>query len=123
MSRSMPSVPRNLNLLDLIEGSLVKSRNRSYLVTDGNSIVGILTTWQIKKVPQRQWSLTNVAQTMIPVEQLKTVRPEDDASSIIEKFEQGQDDIVAVSSDGKVSGIITRQGLFDFAQRLQILKG
>ena len=123
ISRDLPHIPRNVNLMDLIEGTSLKSSNRLYLVTDGDSVAGILTIWQIKKVPQRQWSLTTVAHIMIPVENLKAARPADDALSIIEKFDQGQDDIVAVLSEGKVAGIITRQSLFDFAQRLQILKG
>ena len=123
MSRDLPRIPRNINLMDLIEGTFLKSSNRLYLVTDGDSVIGVLTIWQIKKVPQRQWSLTTVAHIMIPVEELKTTRPADNASSILEKFDQGQADIVAVLSEGKVAGIITRQSLFDFAQRLQILKG
>ena len=123
ISRDLPHIPRNVNLMDLIEGTSLKSSNRLYLVTDGDSVAGILTIWQIKKVPQRQWSLTTVAHIMIPVENLKVARPADDALSVLEKFDQGQDDIVAVLSEGKVAGIITRQSLFDFAQRLQILKG
>jgi len=123
MTLNLPRIPRNLNLMDLIEGILVKSSNKFYLVTDGDSIVGILTIWQIKKVPQRQWSLTTVAHIMIPTEQLKTVRTTDDASSILEKFDQGQQDVIAVLSGGKVVGVITRYSLFDFAQRLQVLKG
>ena len=123
MNRNLPTIPRNLNLLDLIERSLIKSSNRLYLVTDGDSIVGLLTVWQIKKVPQRQWSLTTVAHIMIPVESIKTVRPAEQASAVFEKFDQGPDAAVAVSNEGKVMGIITRQSLFDFAQRLQIVKG
>ena len=123
ISRDLPRIPRNLNLMDLIEGTLPRSPNQFYLVTDSDSVAGILTLWQIKKVPQKQWNITTVAHIMIPVEQLKTVRPADNVSSILEKFDQGQDDFVAVLSDGKVAGIITRQSLFDFAQRLQILKG
>jgi Zn-dependent protease/CBS domain-containing protein len=123
MSGTLPRIPRNVNLMDLIEGAFFQSPNRLYLVTDGDGIVGILTIWQIKKVPQRQRSITTVAQIMIPIEQLKMVRPSDAAPAIIEKFDQGQDDAVAVSNEGKFVGIITRQSLFDFAQRLQIVKG
>ena len=123
MIRDAPHLPRYVNLMDLVEGTFVRSPHRLYLVTDGDEVAGILTIWQIKKVPQRQWSLTTVANIMTPAEQLQMVRPTDDAPSILEKFSQGQDDVVAVSSNGKVAGIITRQGLFDFAQRLQILKG
>jgi Zn-dependent protease/CBS domain-containing protein len=123
ISRDLPRIPRNINLMDLIEGAFLKSPHKLYLVTDSDGLVGILNIWQIKKVPQRQWSLTTVAHIMIPIEQFKTVSPADNASSIIEKFDQGQDDIVAVLNEGKVAGIITRQSLFDFAQRLQILKG
>ena len=123
ISRNLPRIPRNVNLMDLIEGTFLTSPSKFYLVTDGDSVIGILTTWQIKRVPQRQWNLTTAAHIMTPAEELKTVRPADDASSILEKFDQRQDDIVAVLSEGKVVGIITRQSLFDFAQRLQILKG
>jgi CBS domain-containing protein len=123
MIRDAPRLARHVNLMDLVEGAFVRSPHKLYLVTDGDEVAGILTIWQIKKVPQRQWSLTTVEHIMIPVEQLQAVHPTDDTSLILEKFSQGQDDVVAVSSDGKVAGIITRQGLFDFAQRLQVLKG
>jgi Zn-dependent protease/CBS domain-containing protein len=123
MVRDMPRLPRYVNLMDLVEGAFVRSPHKLYLVTDGDEVAGILTIWQIRKVPQRQWSLTTVSQIMIPVEQLQTVLPTDDASLILEKFSRGQDDVVTVSISGKVAGIITRQGLFEFAQRLQVLKG
>ena len=122
MIRELPRIPRNINLMDLVEGTFQKSPNQFYLVTDSDSVVGILTIGQIKRVPQKQWNLTTVAHIMIQVEQLKTVCPTDNASSIIEKFNQGQDDIIAVLSEDKVMGIITRYSLFDFARRLQILK-
>lgn len=123
INRNLPTIPRNLNLLDLIEGSLINSSHRIYLVTDGDNIIGILTPWQIRKVPQGQWSLTTVAHIMIPVEQLKSVGSSDEASTVFEKFDQLQDDAVVVLQNSKIIGIITRQSLFDFAQRLRILKG
>ena len=121
--RDAPRLPRYVNLMDLVEGAFAKSPHNLYLVTDGDALAGILTVWQIRKVPQRQWNLTTAAHIMVPVEQLPAVRPTEDASSVLEKFARGRDDAVAVSSDGKVTGIITRQSLFDFARRLQVLKG
>lgn len=123
MIRDAPHLARYVNLMDLVEGTFVRSPHNLYLVTDGDEVAGILTLWQIRKVPQRQWSLTTIANIMTPVEQMQTVRPTDEASSVLEKFAKGQDEALAVSIDGKVAGIITRQGLFDFARRLQILKG
>lgn len=123
MIRDAPHIARYVNLMDLVEGAFVRSPHNLYLVTDSDEVAGILTLWQIRKVPQRQWSLTTVAHIMTPVEQMQTVRPTDEASSVLEKFAKGQDEALSVSIDGKVAGIITRQGLFDFARRLQILKG
>ena len=123
MIRDAPRLPRYVNLMDLVEGAFARSPHNLYLVTDGDDVAGILTIWQIRKVPQRQWSLTTVAHIMVPVERMQAVSPTEEASSVLERFARGQDDAIAVSSNGKFVGIITRQSLFDFARRIQVLKG
>jgi Zn-dependent protease len=123
MSMELPRVPRNLNIMDLVDGILLRSPSQAFLVTDGESIVGVLTIWQIRRVPQQQRSLTTVAQIMIPIEELKKVRPTDEALYALGLMENAQDDMVAVTDGGRIIGVISRNSVFGFAQRRQVLKG
>ena len=123
MSMELPRVPRNLNIMDLVDGILLRSPSQAFLVTDGESIFGVLTIWQIRRVPQQQRSLTTVAQIMIPIEELKKVRPTDEALYALGLMENAQDDMVAVTDDGRIIGVISRNSVFGFAQRRQVLKG
>ncbi|MEA1959244.1 MAG: site-2 protease family protein, partial [Chloroflexota bacterium] len=123
MNRELPRIPWNVNLLDLVQGTLMRSTNPFYLVTDGDGVAGVLTLWQIKRVPQRDWGLVTARQVMMPVEQMKRVSPGDDALSVLEKIDESQADAVAVVSEGRVVGVILRDSLIEFARRLQVLKG
>ena len=123
MSMELQRVPRNLNIMDLVDGILLRSPSQAFLVTDGESIVGVLTIWQIRRVPQQQRSLTTVAQIMIPIEELKKVRPTDEALYALGLMENAQDDMVAVTDGGRIIGVISRNSVFGFAQRRQVLKG
>ena len=56
------------------------------------------------------------------MDKIKSVRPTDDALQILEVMEQGNIDLVSVVSEAKVIGMIPRQNLLLFAQRLQELR-
>ena len=123
MIRELPRIPRNLNIMDLIDGVLLQSPQQSFFVTDGENIVGVLMTWQVKRVPQKQRSLTTVAQVMIPITALKTVRPTDEALYVLGAMEESPENLVAVTYNAQVIGIISRESIFGFAQRRQAFRG
>ena len=123
MIRELPRIPQNLNVMDLIDGILLQSPHQSFFVTGGENIVGVLTTWQVKRVPPKQRSLTTVAQVMIPITALKTVRPTDEALYALEAMEESPDKLVAVTDNGRIIGIISRDSIFGFAQRRQVFSG
>jgi Zn-dependent protease len=123
MIRELPRIPRNLNIMDLIDGVLLQSPQQSFFVTDGENIVGVLMTWQVKRVPQKQRSLTTVAQVMIPITALKTVRPTDEALYVLGAMEESPENLVAVTYNAQVIGIISHESIFGFAQRRQVFRG
>jgi CBS domain-containing protein len=59
---------------------------------------------------------------MAPLEKLKVVRPSDDAISILERIEEDNLEIVAVVREGRLIGMVLRDNLVRFAQRLSELK-
>ena len=46
------------------------------MVVPDDEAVGLLTLHNVKEVPRTAWSTTTAAQTMIPINEVKRVRPE-----------------------------------------------
>jgi CBS domain-containing protein len=82
-------------------------------------MAGFLTLGQIKQVPREYWDLTTAGQAMTPAEQVKAVRPSDDAVTVLEQMEEENLNLVAVVEEGKFLGTILRDVLIQFALSLQ----
>ncbi len=121
MTRDFPPVPRNITIRELVQGLLLTSSRQSFMVTEGETVAGLLTLRQIKGVPRELWDTTTAGQAMTPVANLKAVRPTDDALSLLEGMDEQGLDQVAVVREGRVIGVILREDLVRFAQRLREL--
>jgi Zn-dependent protease/predicted transcriptional regulator len=122
MTRDLPHVPGNLTISEVVQGQLLTATGQCFLVTDGETVAGLLTLHQIKEVPRDYWHITTVGQAMTPVEKLKIVHSGDDALGILERMDEENLYQVAVVREGRVVGIILRDNLIRFAQRLRELK-
>jgi Zn-dependent protease/CBS domain-containing protein len=105
------TVPPNITLTQLVQGYVLPTGQRFFLVADEGGFKGILTLRNIKAVPQSNWDTTPVEKIMVPADQLRVARPEQDALSIIEQMNQNDINQMPVVSNGKVVGLITRDNL------------
>lgn len=122
MTRDFPRVPRHFTIRELVNETLLTTSSQCFLVTDGDRGVGSLTMQQVKKVPREYWDLTTTGQAMTPVESLKMVQPSDEALSILERMDEENLELVAVVREGTLIGMILRDDLIRFSQRLRELK-
>ena len=122
LTRDFPRVPRHLTIRELVNGTLLTTSSQCFLVTDGDRVVGSLTMQQVKEVPQEYWDLTTTGQSMTPLENLKMVQPSDKALSILERMDEENLELVAVVMEGRFIGMILRDDLIRFSQRLRELK-
>lgn len=122
MTRDFPRVPHHLTIRELVNGTLLTTSSLGFLVTDGERVVGSLTMQQVKEVPREYWDLTTTGQAMTPVENLKMVQPSDEALSILERMDEENLELVAVVKEGRLIGMILRDDLIRFSQRLRELK-
>jgi len=122
MTRDLPSVPRNTTIRELVQGLLLATPRQSFVVTDGDMVAGVLNLRQIKEMPREYWDITTAGQAMTPVENLKTVHPTDDALGLLEAMDEEGLEQVVVVREGRVIGIVLREYLVRFAQRLSELK-
>ena len=105
------TVPPNITLTHLVQGYVLPTGQRFFLVADEGGFKGILTLRNIKAVPPSNWATTPVEKIMVPADQLRVARPEQDALSIIEEMNQNDINQMPVVRDGRVIGLITRDNL------------
>ena len=104
-------VPSNITLTQLVHGYVLPTGRHFFLVTDEGRFKGILTLRNIKSVSQSNWDTTQVEKIMVPIDQLKVARPEQDVLSVVEQMDESGVNQMPVVSEGMVIGLITRDNL------------
>lgn len=111
MTSHYTTIPPNITLKQLVEEYVLPTGQRFFLVADESGFKGILTLRNIKSVAQSGWSTTPVAQVMVPADQLKAARPEQDVLNIMEEMNENAINQMPVVDGGRVIGLITRDNL------------
>ena len=122
MTKDFPRIPRHITIRELVKGPLLTSSSQCYLVADGDRLAGLLTVQQVKEVPRDYWDLTTTGQAMTPVEKMQIVQPSDDALGLLERMDEENLELVAVVRESRIMGIILRDNLVRFSQRLREFK-
>jgi len=122
MTRDLPWVRRNISISELVQGQLLTSPRQYFLVGDGETVEGLLSLNQVKQIRREYWDITTAGQAMTPVEKLNTVRPGDDTINILDGMGEENVEQMTVVREGRVIGVILRDDLIRFAQRLSELK-
>jgi Zn-dependent protease/CBS domain-containing protein len=105
------TVPPNITLTQLVQGYVLPTGQRFFLIADERGFKGILTLRNIKSVSQPSWGTTRVEKIMVPADQLKVARPEQDALSVMEQMNENDINQMPVVHEGRVVGLITRDNL------------
>jgi len=111
MNSHYTTVPPNITLKHLVEEHVLPTGQRFFLVADESGFKGILTLRNIKSAARPDWDKTPVAQVMVPADQLKAARPEQDVLSIMAEMNENNINQMPVVRDGQVIGLITRDNL------------
>jgi Zn-dependent protease/CBS domain-containing protein len=116
MDRNCPTVEAYLGLQDFVDGFLLRSGLRGYVVVHNDQIVGLITPHEVKEVPRDRWSQTSVQAVMRPLSKLRTVSPDTPAVQALQMM--GRDDInqLPVVSNGHLEGLFSRSHVVRFLQ-------
>ena len=116
MDRNCPTVEAYLSLLDFVDGFLLRSGLRGYVVIHNDQIVGLITPHEVKEVPRDRWPQTSVQAVMRPLAEVRTVSPETPALQALQIM--GRDDInqIPVVSEGHLEGLFSRSHVVRFLQ-------
>jgi CBS domain-containing protein len=114
MSTEYLTIPPNLSLMGLVQNYMLPSGRHYFVVAEEGRLRGIITSDNIKAVPQTNWAITPVSAVMTPADKVASAYPEEEALSIMERMEEYGIGQIPVVKEEKVIGIIVRENLLRF---------
>jgi Zn-dependent protease len=111
MTSHYATVPPHITLKQLVEGYVLLMGQRFFLVADEGGFKGILTLRNIKSAARSDWDKTLIEKVMVPADQLKAARPEQDVLSVMAEMNESNINQMPVVRDGQVIGLIARDNL------------
>ena len=121
MSSRGVSVPADLTLQQLVDGHILGSGRRCFLVRRGQDNVGLITLHGIKEIPRSDWEKTTVSQAMLPLDRVKRVGPDAELWPTLELMDREGVNQLPVMSNGQVVGMLNREDVITFLRTLQQL--
>jgi Zn-dependent protease len=121
MNSHYTSIPAATLLQELVDRYILGSGRRCFVVTQGDTVVGLVTLHQIRDVPRDKWPTTTAAEAMTPVGRLKRVRPETALWTAAEAMDRDGVNQLPVMTNGRLLGMLSRDDIISFLRSLQEL--
>ena len=114
MARDCPQIDGRSNLQTFVDDYLLPSGHRCYLVVANGTPEGLVTLREVKAVERARWPNTTIYDAMVPIERLKTVKPEMSVKEALEILGRADINQLPVLSGGRLEGIISRDRILRF---------
>ena len=115
-------VPGRLTVDVMVDQVILPSGRRCFPVVDGEEVRGMITLHRIKGIARDQWPTTRVEDVMIPRDELKTVKPDDELSVVFERMASEDINQFPVMDDGHLLGTIGRDNVLALIRTLSELE-
>ena len=121
MSRNYIAVSAETTLQQMVDHHILGSGRRSFIVEDGEKVVGLLTLHHIKEIHREDWELMTAAQAMTPLTELKLIRPETEMWAAIQEMDRDGVNQLPVMSNDHIDGMLSREDILSYLRTLQEL--
>jgi Zn-dependent protease len=121
MSRDYTEIPAAVTLQQLVDEHVLGRGQRSFIVKAGDEVAGLLTLHRVKETPPAVWATTTARQAMIPIAQAKRVRPGAELWATLEAMDRDGVNQLPVMDDGRMVGMLTREGIISYLRTRQEL--
>jgi Zn-dependent protease len=119
MSSDYTAISPETVLQEIVDLHILAGGRRAFLIKAGDDVVGLLTLHRIKEVARADWAATPASQVMIPAAQMKSTRPDAALWDALKAMDSNGVNQLPVMSDGRVVGMLTREGIVSFLGTLQ----
>ena len=114
------TVPANISLQQLVDAYFLPGGLRYALVMQNDQLVGLITLSDIRHIPREQWGQVLVSYTMIPLERLHVVSPQQTLSDVLPLMAGRDVNQLPVVQNGTPVGIVSRDAI---VQYLEVRRG
>lgn len=114
MTQDCALVPSSLSIRSLVNDYILPTSRRCFVVSNADRLQGLVTLQDVKKVSQENWDMNSVNAVMTPLEKMKSVSPDDEASTLLEQMDEMDINQMPVVEDGKVVGMVARENIIRF---------
>ncbi|HVN15938.1 MAG TPA: site-2 protease family protein [Anaerolineales bacterium] len=118
MRRDFVSVDINTTLEQLIDEHILGGARRSLIVRQNDAIVGLLTLHHIKTTPRENWPTTTAGQVMIPAQDMKTIRPDEELMQALGEMDRDGVNQLPVMENDQIKGILGRDDVISMIRTL-----
>lgn len=121
MNHDYTRIDGEMTLQELVDKHILGGGRRSFVVTHGDSPVGLVTLANFKKVDRSAWPTTTANQVMIPRENLASVGPQEELWVAAEKMGRDGVNQLPVVQDGQMVGMLSRDDVVHYLGTLRAL--
>jgi Zn-dependent protease len=112
LDRCLP-VSSDVRLDRLVEDHVLREGQRCFYVTDASTSSGLITLEDIRALARRGRDGLTAGQVMRPVLTSTVATPDDDVWNLVQRMGEEELKEVPVVEDGRVLGLLTREGLMN----------
>jgi Zn-dependent protease/CBS domain-containing protein len=124
MRREVVTVPSDLSVDELVEDYIYTLHHKLFPVTDGNRLVGCVTTRDVKAARREDWPGLTVAEIMSSCSDTNMISADTEAMQALTKMSQQGDSRLMVVTQARLVGIVTLKDLMEFiALKLELEDG
>jgi len=116
MSTDYVAISPNLSLKELVQGYVLPTGRRHFVVAEEGRLEGVVTFENVKTVPQTHWDITPVRTVMTPADKVVSAHPEEEALSILERMDEHDINQMPVVKERLVLGVVVRENLLRLIQ-------
>ena len=114
MTRDCQLVDGRSDLQTFVDKQLLHTGRRCFLTVENGAVEGLITPNEVKAVERARWPHTTVADVMIPIDRLRTVRPDTPVTEALEIIGRADVNQLPVMSNGRLEGVISRDQILQY---------
>lgn len=118
MRRDYTAVSPGATLEQLVNEHILGSGRRSLVVEQNDRVAGLLTLHHVKAIPRADWSTTTAAQAMIPVGQMKRIRPDAELVDALGEMDRDGVNQLPVMVGDQIQGVLGRDDVISMLRTL-----